>query len=586
MSSALRFAISFLAAAIAPAMFTAQESFELVLHDGFSKPVQGASVDLTGCGLGVLSTDGTGMARFTLPEGADCYAKVTKPGLSESVVSVKSGQNRINITVGTDRSALFNGIVYDALSGRPMAGVTVHARSNTGAHFNMKTTDQRGQYALRLNPRNEYTITYAYQGYNDSRYTYETGREPLSGAVLPNANLSRGDSEFLNWLNRHPGGVPPRVKIEPWQEGRNNGFCIQLSSGPSDFTKEANRYADLADYGNLYAKPDGTRFKLRMGIYASREDAQLVVDRIIDRYPGVFATEEPGVSDNLLWRNTERYGGGRTWAGQEPLSANLTPATYSAQPAPVQYDAAPAPPSLPAPGQVRLIAARTPATPPGTTAKGDVTAMTVSDLHYAVQIGTFGAGQPRLLHDISALNELGRPYAKVENGATHLRVGLWPAYEQAESARARAIGMGFSEATVVTEKTADDPVLQSLSATVPPAAQPAAYQAPLLIAPVQHTAATQVAPKTVAATPQPVSKGVSYHIRIAALSDPSRFNPEPYRDLGAIEMRPLANGMTLVLISGFRDARETLIAQDELRARGLREPYAVKEVNGKMERLH
>ena len=75
-------------------------------------------------------------------------------------------------------------------------------------------------------------------------------------------------------------------------------------------------------------------------------------------------------------------------------------------------------------------------------------------------------------------------------------------------------------------------------------------------------------------------------IRIAALSDPSRFNPEPYRDLGAIEMRPLANGMTLVLISGFRDARETLIAQDELRARGLREPYAVKEVNGKMERLH
>ena len=584
MSSSLRLALAFLTAALVPAIFTAQESFEIVLHDGFSKPVQGASVDLSGCGLGVLHTDGAGMVRFSLPEGADCFTKISKPGLSESVVAIKSGQNRINITVGTDRSALFNGIVYDAQSGRPVAGATVHARSNTGAHFNMTTTDQRGQYTLRLNPRNEYAITYAHEGYADSRYTYETGREPLSGATLPNANLSSGSSEFLDWLSRHPGGVPPRAKIEPWQEGRNNGFCIQLASGPSDFTKEANRYADLADYGKLYAKPDGTRFKLRLGIYASREDAQMVVNQIIGRYPGVFATEEPGVSDNLLW--SQVYGTGRGLTAEETRARNLAPATYSTPEAPAPYSGAQAPPSLPAPQQVRLIAARTPATPPGTTAKGDLMASAPAGMQYAVQIGTFGTGQARLLNDLGALSQLGRPYARVENGATHLRIGLWTNYEQAEAAQNSALAMGFSEAAVITEKTADDPVLQALSPAQAPALQPAAYQAPVLIAPVQHARPQANAPAPQpAAAPPGAGKGVHYYIRIAALSDPSRFNPEPYRDLGAIEMRPLANGMTLVLISGFRDARETLIAQDELHARGLPEPYAVKEVNGKMERL-
>ncbi|HNL40273.1 MAG TPA: hypothetical protein PKH43_14080, partial [Saprospiraceae bacterium] len=99
MSSSLRLALAFLTAALVPAIFTAQESFEIVLHDGFSKPVQGASVDLSGCGLGVLHTDGAGMVRFSLPEGADCFTKISKPGLSESVVAIISGQNRINITV-------------------------------------------------------------------------------------------------------------------------------------------------------------------------------------------------------------------------------------------------------------------------------------------------------------------------------------------------------------------------------------------------------------------------------------------------------------------------------------------------------
>ncbi len=558
------FCLLFFCAAVA-AWAQGKEQFEFHLHDPFGKPVAGAVVDLGACGQGSLQTNAEGIAYFSLPAGSNCYLKAHKPGLSEVVAAVKSGQPKISVTTGNDRSAVFDGRVYDAQTGWPLSGVVVHARSLTGVHFNMTQTNNRGQYSLRLDPRNEYLITYALDGYSDGNYTYQTAREPLSGATLPNANLTRGTSEFMAWLATHPGGIPPRARVEPWTAGALNGFCIQLASGPANFASDASRYADLTEYGKLYAKPDGERFKLRLGIFASREEAQQIVDRIAVQYPGVFATEETGAAEKLRWK-----------------ASASAPVTYAqpGAPAPVQYAAvAPAPVPQPSPQSVRLIARNTPPTQPGTTAKGALTSPSATTgVQYAVEVAAFSTGQARPLSDYAALSDIGRQYAMMDNGVVRIRIGGWSDFAQADQAKNLAIARGFREASVVTEPSGQTP-----ANTLPHLA----YSPPATYSPLTPKPATVQSPQ-----PAPVKKpapasptGPQYLIRVAALSNPDRFNPEPYRDLGVIEMRPLGNGMTLVVISGFRNAREALIAEDELRARGLKEPFAVKEEKGKMERL-
>ncbi len=126
---------------------------------------------------------------------------------------------------------------------------------------------------------------------------------------------------------------------------------------------------------------------------------------------------------------------------------------------------------------------------------------------------------------------------------------------------------GFRDATVTAEK-AGDPDLQPYFLDGPASLQDAGA-----VAPAQYSSLS---------TP---AEGPAYYVRIAALSNPERFDPAPYQTLGAIEMRPLSNGMTLILLGRYGTAEEALAVQKTLRQRGETVPYAVKDDKGKLERL-
>lgn len=449
------------------------DQYQLYLVDGSGNPVGDAELDLSPCGLGLLRTGSDGSAGFRLPPGANCYMTIRKPGLQEAIVAVKSTESHsLNVAMGSDRSSPVTGSVSDARSGGPMQDAVVYAKSNTSNHFTRTTTDAFGNYTLRLLPRQEYTVTFAQNSYNDVRTEVKTGQSLSGNETIPPVTLSPGLSDLMAWLFKNPSGIP------------NSGVPSTTSSPTAPVVSAP-----------VVSKPDVNTAK-KITLYKPMAPAQ-----------------------------------------------NLAPAQYSA--------------------------------PTTMTAKGDAPA--VSDaVKYSVQLRSFALDNPFSIDDLAPLRGLGHLYAYSENGWFKVRLGIWGDYAKAETVRSEAIAHGFGDATIITEGTNNVDLQPFLLDNSLPGTEP-----------VQSASSTQnaAAPAQYSAVTNPPAEPGAYYLRIAALSNPDRFDPKPYQDLGNIEMRPLANGMTLVLLGRFATAQDALAAQNEVHKRGDTAPYAVKDINGKLEKV-
>jgi hypothetical protein len=77
-----------------------------------------------------------------------------------------------------------------------------------------------------------------------------------------------------------------------------------------------------------------------------------------------------------------------------------------------------------------------------------------------------------------------------------------------------------------------------------------------------------------------------FHVRIAALANPERFDSSSLEDLGYIEQRKSESNsaMTVILLSGYPDLKSASAALEKVRERGYDEAYVVKEEKGKLVR--
>ena len=534
----------------------AQDVYDVYVYDGGFEPVAGAEIDLTACGLGVQRTKGDGKLHFSLPTGTNCYMTVKKFDLQTVVSAVSpTGPRKISVALVSDQSGSFVGMVYDEAMGAPLPRSVVYARSNTGTHWAKTTTDQNGRYTLRLNGRQEYAVTFAHEGFADVRTIVRTERDVANAPQLSPVSLSPGSSKLLVWLSNNPSGIPKVAPIGTLQPGGANGYTVQLASGPTNFAEVASKYADLTKYGQLYTVPDGDRYKLHLGVYATRKEAQFVVSQILPDFPGAFATAELNVSPNMILQ-----------LGQSTTST----AARESKMAPAQYST-PSTTTIIKAGQPRKRSAQAKGSPSTTSTKGD------DNVRYAIQVGSFSTERTIAMNEFARLDGLGNTYSKVENEALKVRVGLWATYDEAEFARKSAAARGFSDAAIVTERT-DDPTLQAYlveNATtqqVPVSAKkgnrPAEY------------GYVQPKAKTTKATAQP------YYIRIAALANPDMFNATPFQELGNIEMRRQDNRMTVVLLGRYGSVKAAEAVRKKLRTQGYTDPYVVKEeTNGKLTRM-
>ncbi len=257
-------------------------------------PIPNASVDFTGCGEGIFQADTRGLYAFQMVQGLDCNVIISKQGFQPFTFSLATirGQDarEFDIRLVGDRS-LFYGTLIDQVTGRPLNSVGVQVTNQMTGVTNEVFSDATGTYSVALNPNSVYVIRYSRVNYQDMSRTVRTGATidpnvlgvvrliPVTGSVSTGGNTG-GSTTPVGGTVVNPGQSIPR------------GFAVQLAALRAP---NVESFSNLGNTGTVYAKQEAGVFRIRLGVYATREQAEAAM-RIARQqgYNQAFVVEETG----------------------------------------------------------------------------------------------------------------------------------------------------------------------------------------------------------------------------------------------------------------------------------------------------
>jgi cell division septation protein DedD len=552
------------------------KSYYLFVTDGFGKPLPGVDVDMFECSGERGQTDTEGRYYFSSPaKPHDCVVQLSRNGYEGASVQVREfGMRNVTTSLAIDNRQEFTGMVLDARTKQPLGDVTV---DYTDKGKTIRTnTDQFGKYALLVAPGATYTVEY-------SRYGYATAKVPTrpvaatSGNKLPDVTLgfetgaagvkapppgtSTAPSQFSNpaapqptqysnpaatqpaqystiqskTTTPNPAATPAAAAgtttlltaNHPIKQPEFNGYAIQLSAIPTDLTEaDKKKYEELAAHGNVYTKSEDGKNKVRIGIFATKAEAQEAL-KTVNKYQqlkGSFIVEERGADKSLLLTKPKD--------------------------APVQYSTQPASTST---------AKTITTTPPPPTSTGGNGAVC-----YAIQLTSSSTGKPISVNEYSNISNLGNMYGKVENGSVRMRLGVWPNHDDAEAALNQVVQKGYKDAVIVTEKSNDESVKDFIITKDGPVTP---------VKPVAHA-----------------NDGSKYYVRLCALSNPNSFDANKLEGAGVsgtVEKWPVGNkGMTAIVLAGYTSFEAANQDKDKVRSSGFPEAFVVRELKGTITKMN
>lgn len=523
------------------------ERFTVSVSDESGRALPAAELNLTTCGLGTIYTDITGKGSFYYPIGAACNMIVRKNGLEDQVVPLHSQSTRdLTVVLNSDRRTRYNGTVYDANTRQIVQGVVVTARSRQGNHETLATSNAAGQYALQLRPYQTYDLSYSKDGYLNFASSVQTERPaPTDMELAPIAiqpmygTLATPPATYSTTTTPTSGGMisladlgqtsTAPVPTKPAEPKKITGYAIQLAANPEDFSaSQLRRYDVHSSHGNLYAVREGSLYKLRLGVYATKEQANAVLAQVTPITKDAFVVKETQTDETFLVPETA-----------STLAAK-TPAMYAT-------DGSPRP---------------------------------TQGIRFAVQVASRPMDRAVSLSDYTNLDRLGTTYVRPEGDQLRVRVGMWESYDHAEVARTEAVRMGYRDAMIVTEKVDAAPATTS---PAPTAAPKGTMFKPISAAPAATTPATY---STTGPTATPVASGAKFYVRVCAVENPANFDAKKVEGAGGLlEKWPIGDTkMTAVMLTGFTTPEQAINATDQMRARGFVDAYIIQDENGRMSR--
>lgn len=261
------------------------------------RPIAGAIVDFSDCQEGTYQTDAQGLYSFQAVQGLDCNVIVRKDGYNTNAVRVTTvglRQNRqIDITLSKNGEE-YLGKIVSYTNRQPVAGVTVIATNTNTQTRTDATTDVNGDYALALLPNSFYIVRYSRPGYRDVERNVRTKGVNDRGilgiiSMLPtalNPDDAITDPDDLQPDNPYaPPSNNDREEILP-------GYSVQVAAIGSPVLES---FSNLRSLGELYYKQDGSRYKIRIGVFGTRAEAERVLNGAkAQGYNGAFIVQESG----------------------------------------------------------------------------------------------------------------------------------------------------------------------------------------------------------------------------------------------------------------------------------------------------
>ncbi len=249
-------------------------------------PVPSAVIDFTACGEGVFQADARGLYSFQMVQGLNCDVLIRKDGFQNFTFPLSSirGQDTREFDIRLIGSRnLFYGSLVDQTNSRPLAGASIQSTNQfTGATTEV-FSDAAGAYSLALNPNTVYVIRYSRPGFQDMNRTVRTG--------------ATVESNILGAVRLIPVGGPsiPDPALPPGPVTGGDipaGFAVQLAALKAP---NVESFGNLGSLGTVYAKREGNIFRIRLGVYATRAQAEAAMRTARQQgYSQAFVVEETG----------------------------------------------------------------------------------------------------------------------------------------------------------------------------------------------------------------------------------------------------------------------------------------------------
>lgn len=520
----------------------------LLVTDEQGKSLNNVEVDFLDCGCGTGRTDANGKYYFeALSRPVDCHVGLTRDGYQDASIALYSfGQQNVLVSMTKDKRQEYVGKVLDLRTKDPLYSVVVQFQIPGTDRLIQTSTDNDGRYSVFVESGLAYEMLYTKEGYIDATVKVRPGQQGSGTNRFQDVLMDRINSGYATYNTNTQPTAPATYSTETpaptttlyspstaKEEPPFLGYAIQLAASPVQLpASKLSKFEALSDYGNIYAKTESGINKVRLGVFSSKDDAQKKLKEINKKssYKDAFLVEEHGTDQSLL-------------LDAKAQDAALRPSEYSTS---------------------------SNVTP--TNAKGFTPAIC-----YAVQLGSFAPNKAINVLDYSSIASLGNVYTKVENGMTKIRLGVWPDYADAEAAQGESVAHGFKDATIVTEKGSDESIQGFLLSSIG-----APSKTNLVPEQSGNKGVADLRPTEYNASISPNVSG-PYYVKIAALSNPERFDAKPLSDIaGNIEKHKIENGMTMILLGGYPDFASATMAQNRLRNKGYEGTYVIKDEKGKL----
>ncbi len=259
-------------------------------------PIPNAMLDFSDCGLGTYFANEEGIYNFPLKNtNIDCQIVVNRDGFNQEVIRISRNMlvSQPELTVYLNPSSQtggqtglgtqYQGKIVDYNSRLPLSGVSITAVDQNEGRTVQAVTDNTGSYNLGLISNKTYYVTFDRPGYQEVSKVVNT--------------FGGYNAELLGIITLFPDGSSTTGGDTSGGDSGgsiSSGFSVQVAALSKD---NVANFSNLATYGNVYSKLENGSYKIRIGVFSSKSEAQNALNNIKRAgHPTAFVVAESGVN--------------------------------------------------------------------------------------------------------------------------------------------------------------------------------------------------------------------------------------------------------------------------------------------------
>ena len=246
-----------------------------------NQPIANATIDFSGCGESVFTTDEKGQYSFQALPGLNCETVITKNGFNSFTFTLtsdgrkKSQDIEVLLTKEADK---YLGKIVNATDNSSVGEVYIRATNReTGERIETKT-DENGNYSLALLPNRTYYVRYSKVGFTDTQNMVSTANDGLDKTILGvisfmPSSTKLGSVNIASPQNSENLNINSAENLDE-ETAIQEGFAVQIAASFGDKPVDVSLYKNLEGIGNLYSRPEKGYKKVRVGIFENRDEAE------------------------------------------------------------------------------------------------------------------------------------------------------------------------------------------------------------------------------------------------------------------------------------------------------------------------